>query len=68
MAKDEADIAAEQEEHAREEAFYRVRRANTFRHGTCYNCGEAVPGSFCDADCRRDYEHRREVAAHTRAG
>lgn len=67
MAKDEADIAAEQEEYARAEAFYRVQQANTFRLGTCYNCDEPTPGeSFCDARCREDYERRQLVERRLR--
>jgi len=25
----------------------------------CLNCGEHVRATFCDADCREDYEKRR---------
>lgn len=29
--------------------------------GECYNCGAQIPDdhTFCDADCRDDYQHRR---------
>lgn len=28
--------------------------------GLCYNCDEPVQGTFCDADCRDDYEYLQE--------
>lgn len=31
--------------------------------GSCHNCEAILPPSmrFCDADCMRDYEHRRRM-------
>jgi hypothetical protein len=40
------------------------RKYNTLAPtGECYNCGELVdiPRTFCDADCRDDWDRRRRV-------
>lgn len=61
-ARDEADIASDQEEAARQEALYRARWLTRLpvRH-RCYNCDSACGGLFCDADCQQDYEKRKSV-------
>lgn len=62
MAKDEVDIASEQETYAREEAIWQAQRPQRLqRRGTCYNCAEPAVGLFCDTDCRADYEREQAV-------
>lgn len=61
-AKDDVDIAAEQEELARQEAlwqFTRKQKAVTRTTGYCNNCDAPSDKTFCDADCRRDWERRQ---------
>jgi hypothetical protein len=66
-AKDDADIAAEQEDRMREEALWRVRKAEALpMRGKCFNCDEPTSGRFCDANCRVDYE--RQKASERRSG
>lgn len=61
-ARDEADIASEQEDFARREAIWRSTSPARLQHrGRCYNCGEASQSLFCDVDCRRDYEREQKV-------
>lgn len=66
-AKDDADLASEQEEIARLEALHQVHHTFTFRTGSCYNCGEPIPGSFCDVECREDWERRQAYNHKTRS-
>lgn len=66
-AKDDADIAAEQEARFREEALWRAKQHQRLpRRGRCYNCGEPTEGVYCDVQCGKDYE--RQKAAERRNG
>ncbi len=68
IAKDEADIAQEQEDFARQEALWRVAQPNRLQaRGRCYNCSEATAGLFCDTGCRQDYERRTALEAKQHA-
>lgn len=68
LAKDDADIASEQEEHFREEALWRVKHTGPQRlMGSCYNCGDPCQGLFCDTACQADYERRRALQQRTHA-
>jgi hypothetical protein len=68
MAKDDADIASEQEEYQRLEALYRVARYKPQPTGTCINCGLPVEGqAFCDVYCREDHERRVKHSQRTKA-
>jgi hypothetical protein len=68
MAKDDADIAAEQEIYHRLEALYKVVRAESLPKGMCLNCGSETPGqSFCDVSCREDHERRAQHEHRTKA-
>lgn len=61
-AKDEADIAAEQEELARTEALWQQRRktvAMSRTTGYCNNCDSPTDKTFCDVDCKKDWERRQ---------
>lgn len=55
---DEVDLANEQAELMLASA--RLRRKPTLPAvGKCYNCEEDIKaGTFCDPDCREDYEKR----------
>ena len=55
---DEADLGNEQMELTLAAA--RLRRIPTLPFiGKCYNCEEDLKmGTFCDTDCREDYEKR----------
>jgi hypothetical protein len=65
---DEADIASEQEEYARAEAIWRVRRPSKLQpRGRCFNCDDPAPGLFCDVECRRDYEREQRVRQQQQA-
>jgi hypothetical protein len=67
-AKDEADIASEQEELARQEALRQAAGRYsplTFR-GQCHYCDEPCSGAFCDADCRKGWDHEQRVRAKQR--
>lgn len=69
MAKDEADHAAEQEEHFREEALYQARKPARLQYrGYCYNCDTPARDIFCDVECRRDYEREQELLRKQRGG
>ncbi len=60
--KDEADIASEQEQCARNEALWRTQQPSRMQsRGRCYNCDSVCAGLFCDVDCRRDYERERAI-------
>lgn len=64
-ARDEADIASEQEDYARREAIWHAQRGSRLQHrGRCYNCGEACQSLFCDVECRKDYEREQAVRKH----
>lgn len=61
-AKDEADIANEQEEFARLDAIWHCTKPLRLQvRGRCYNCGEGCAGLFCDVDCKADYERERRI-------
>jgi heterodisulfide reductase subunit C len=63
-AKDDADIASEQEQRARDEALWKAGRYSRLQfRGKCYNCGETCEGAFCDVGCRQDYEREQRVKA-----
>lgn len=61
VAKDEADIASEQEEYARQEALRRFQAKPRLTAGICNNCFEPAFNAFCDAGCRRDWEREQEA-------
>lgn len=66
-AMDDADIAGEEEEYLRREAFRKATAPMRYqRRGKCYNCGEPTDNLYCDVDCRRDYEKEQFVARKTR--
>ncbi|MCK9985670.1 MAG: hypothetical protein AzoDbin1_02142 [Azoarcus sp.] len=63
---DIADLASEREQidTARAIAAARTRApSEPVPCGRCYNCEEAVvaDATFCDADCRDDYQARRRM-------
>jgi hypothetical protein len=61
-SKDEADIAAEQEEYARREALWKVKEPERIPHrGKCLHCDEPSSEKFCDVDCRKDWEKEQAV-------
>lgn len=67
---DELDKAEAQQEELLRRAIDYARRCKVDRPytGECYNCQEPLdqPHRYCDADCRDDYEKRRERGQHTR--
>lgn len=66
-AKDEGDMASEEEEYLRQEALFNARRSERRQlRGKCYNCGEPTPQHFCDKDCRKDYERAQEILRRQR--
>lgn len=67
MAKDEADIASEQEEYLRTEALWNARKSSRLPdRRNCYNCDTPCKGHFCDVDCQRDYENRNQTQRRQR--
>lgn len=52
---DDADIASEREEIARQDAISR-RKPEPEHDGHCLNCGAESAGAYCDQDCREDAE------------
>lgn len=62
-AKDEADIAAEQEEIARQEALRQTKEKAKLAAGICHNCFEPTPDAFCDVECRKDWEKAKQIRA-----
>jgi hypothetical protein len=65
QAKDDADIASEQEEYARTEALWRVKeKAKRVVTGRCHNCDEPLllgQPYFCDVNCSADFEKREQA-------
>ncbi len=71
MAKDEVDMASEQEDYARAEALWQVQHhSQPHASGRCHNCDEGLaPGElFCDVGCRQDFEHAAEVKRRQTGG
>lgn len=65
-AKDEADYASEEEDHAREEALWKLKHTGPRKLiGRCYNCDESCDTLFCDVGCQGDYERRKELERRT---
>lgn len=60
---DDIDRAQEREMLDRDLAIAAARRAALPATGHCYNCEASVPPgvSFCDADCRADYERQADA-------
>lgn len=63
---DFADIASEREQIDTERAIAAARtppRSETVPCGQCYNCDADVPAdhSFCDGDCRDDWQARKRA-------
>jgi predicted amidophosphoribosyltransferase len=67
---DEADLAQEQEEMARVEALYQVKRFHSLMDGVCNFCEAPLPDSkhFCDSDCREDFERENKAAIRNGTG
>lgn len=65
---DYADISSDYQEHNLQEALYKVfQNARQYRktHVACLNCGEPITvGSFCERECRDDFQRRETVAQH----
>jgi hypothetical protein len=62
LAKDDADIASEQEEIARQEALRQAAgRYSRLAFGRCHNCGQDIEGAFCDSDCRQDWDRAQRI-------
>lgn len=41
-----------------------LKQCGTYEPGRCRNCNETIStGSFCDSDCRIDFEDRQKAAA-----
>lgn len=60
-----ADIADDAQESI-ERALYLAqvtRKRENLPTGSCLECGDATPGSFCCPECRDDYEKRRRLRA-----
>ncbi len=63
---DEADMSDGRIEAAVTEGISRVRRQTSLRHtGECHFCGEevAAPLTFCDSNCRDDYDAEQRAKA-----
>lgn len=62
---DVSDRATAQEEEMRERGIAELRSSEQQLPavGCCYNCGSSVPAGarFCDADCRDDWQKRRDA-------
>ena len=63
---DFADVAAEREQQDTARAIAAARRPvdpAPIACGECHNCSATVPpgATFCDADCRDDWQARRKV-------
>ena len=64
---DIADLAAEREQIDTARAIAAARRRQPMEpiaFGQCHNCEASVPpgATFCDADCRDDWQARRRAA------
>lgn len=59
---DEADMAAHQEEMARQAALIVRRREGPVFTGLCMNCGETIerPLRWCNSECREDWTKRED--------
>jgi hypothetical protein len=60
-----ADIADDAQESI-ERALYLaqvLRKRENLPTGSCLECGEDTPGSFCCPECRDDYQKRQKMAA-----
>jgi hypothetical protein len=63
VVMDLSDRATAREEEILQDSLSAVaRRPKMPFTGRCYNCDEVIErGSFCDADCRDDFEHRQRL-------
>ena len=57
---DQVETASELEQAERDECIRRAAIQDRKPKGTCYNCGELVPGPalYCDQDCADDHRLR----------
>lgn len=63
MSDTNVDQAADTAEFLTQVALSNIPQAVRLRNkGKCYNCDEPIQETFCDADCRDDFEKRKNIS------